>query len=393
MCSSAGFGQRMARFSLGPALLPFGTLLTGSTIGTNNEKSTKVWTGDAENSPVELVAYNSDGTLPTNQVYDDIVTDVNITAPAIVDINSNNHAEFNYKYSGSPKESNPFSYSSYGSADMLYDSNNFYYAQSNFSSASATTFDTAIAILDKYDHSIKLRSSLPLVVNTICDISAVVSNTILVCGFNIGNKTERARLSYAFVDKSSLSVSQVHTIGGGFVPVADSVYTLHDVQVIDDVVYFRSFTSTMESSSTSSAENCYMASYRISGSTFADAALTEHSMVHTRLNLYTQYAYIQNMSEAGYSNQTVVIGQNPEHPGTSGIYSYHYYIITYNNGDITISDRKILNTVDESNYQFLPGLHGSCKIYNPKDNYYYIFYQNYYIYIHIRMITTITGIL
>lgn len=69
MCSSAGFGQRMARFSLGPALLPFGTLLTGSTIGTNNEKSTKVWIGDAENSPVELVAYNSDGTLPTSKVY------------------------------------------------------------------------------------------------------------------------------------------------------------------------------------------------------------------------------------------------------------------------------------------------------------------------------------
>lgn len=54
MCSSAGFGQRMARFSLGPALLPFGTLLTGSTIGTNNEKSTKVWIGDAENTPVAL---------------------------------------------------------------------------------------------------------------------------------------------------------------------------------------------------------------------------------------------------------------------------------------------------------------------------------------------------
>lgn len=52
-----------------PSTLPFGTLLTGSTIGTNNEKSTKVWTGDAENTPVELVAYNSDGTLPTNQVY------------------------------------------------------------------------------------------------------------------------------------------------------------------------------------------------------------------------------------------------------------------------------------------------------------------------------------
>lgn len=328
---------------------------------------------------MELVAYNPDGTLPTNQVYDDIVTDVNITAPAIVDINNNNHAEFNYKYSGSPNESNPFSYSSYGSADMLYDSNNFYYVQSNFSGASATTFDTSIAILDKYDHSIKLRSSLPLVVSAICDISAVVNNTILVCGFNIGNKTERARLSYAFVDKSSLSVSQVHTIGG-FVPVADSVHTLHDVQVIDNVVYFRSFTSTMESSATSSAENCYMASYRISGSTFADVSLTEHSMVHTRLNLYTQYAYIQNMSEAGYSNQTVVIGQNPEHPSTSGIYSYHYYIITYNNGDITISDRKILNTVDKSDYQFLPGLYGSCKIYNPKDKYYYIFYQNYYTY-------------
>ena len=41
-------------FSLGPAFLPFGTLLTGSTIGTNNEKSTKVWIGDAENTPVAL---------------------------------------------------------------------------------------------------------------------------------------------------------------------------------------------------------------------------------------------------------------------------------------------------------------------------------------------------
>lgn len=105
MCSSAGFGQRMARFSLGPALLPFGTLLTGSTIGTNNEKSTKVWTGDAENAPVELVAYNSDGTLPTNQAYDDIVTDVEITAPAIVDINSNNHATVSYKGDGTPIQS------------------------------------------------------------------------------------------------------------------------------------------------------------------------------------------------------------------------------------------------------------------------------------------------
>ena len=59
MGSSAGFGQRMTRFSLGAALLPFGTLLTGSTIGTNNEKSTKVWTGDVENSPVELITENS----------------------------------------------------------------------------------------------------------------------------------------------------------------------------------------------------------------------------------------------------------------------------------------------------------------------------------------------
>lgn len=105
MCSSAGFGQRMTRFPLGPALLPFGTLLTGSTIGTNNEKSTKVWTGDAENTPVELVAYNSDGTLPTNQMYDDIVTDANITAPAIVDINSNNHATASYKGDGTPIQS------------------------------------------------------------------------------------------------------------------------------------------------------------------------------------------------------------------------------------------------------------------------------------------------
>lgn len=85
--------------------LPFGTLLTGSTIGTNNEKSTKVWTGDAENAPVELVAYNSDGTLPTNQVYDDIVADVNITAPAIVDINSSNHATISYKGDGTPIQS------------------------------------------------------------------------------------------------------------------------------------------------------------------------------------------------------------------------------------------------------------------------------------------------
>lgn len=56
-------------FSIGAAFLPFGTLLTGSTIGTDNEKSTKVWTGDAENEPVQLVAYNADGTLPNNKVY------------------------------------------------------------------------------------------------------------------------------------------------------------------------------------------------------------------------------------------------------------------------------------------------------------------------------------
>ena len=55
-----------------------------------------MWTGDTENEPVQLVTYNADGTLPSNQIYDDVVTDVNITAPAIVDINSNNHATMTY---------------------------------------------------------------------------------------------------------------------------------------------------------------------------------------------------------------------------------------------------------------------------------------------------------
>ena len=352
--------------------LPFGTLLTGSSIGTNNEKSTKVWTGDIENAPVELVAYNSDGTLPTNQVYDDIVTDANIAAPAIVDINSNNHAEFNYKYSGSVVNTNVFMYSNSGRSVMLSDSGNLYYAQSNYNSTAETSFTTSIAILDIYDHSSKLQSSLPIVVNAMCDISTVVPNTLIACGFNIGNNNARAILSYVFVDKSTLAVSQVYTIPS-FAPNSSYTQFIHDVQLIDNFVYFRYF-----SNNTSPA--CRIGSYKLTGSTMADATLSNQNIQDVQLNLMMEHIYVQTMEDCGYPNKTIVIGQDPEHPGTSNIYSHQYYVITYENGTVSISDRQALGNNETSDYQYLPYLNYSCKIYHPSTKWYYLFYTNFKVY-------------
>lgn len=369
MCSSAGFGQRMARFSLGPSTLPFGTLLTGSTIGTNNEKSTKVWTGDAENTPVELVAYNSDGTLPTNQVYDDIVTDVNITAPAIVDINSNNHAEFNYTYSGSVVDNNVFMFNNSGRSTMVADSNGLYYAQSSYNSTAEISFTSSIAILDKYDHSSKLQSSLPIVVNAMCDISTVVPNTLIVCGFNIGNNNARAILSYVFVDKSTLAVSQAYTIPN-FAPNSNYTQFIHDVQLVDNFIYFRYFSSN-------TLPACRIGSYKLTGSTMADATLTNQNIQDFQLNLMMEYIYIQTMEDCGYPNKTIVLGQDQEHPATSKIYSHQYYVLTYENGTVSISDRQSLGNNEAYDAQYLPYLNYSCKIYNPSTKWYYLFYTNF----------------
>lgn len=356
-------------FPLRPALLLFGTLLTGSTIGTNNEKSTKVWTGDVENAPVELVAYNSDGTLPTNQVYDDIVTDVNITAPAIVDINNNNHAEFNYTYSGSVVNNNVFMYNNSGRSAMLSDSGNLYYAQSNYNSTAETSFTTSIAILDVYDHSSKLQSSLPIVVNAMCDISAVVPNTLIVCGFNIGNNNARAILSYVFVDKSTLAVSQAHTIPS-FAPNSEYTQFIHDVQLINDFVYFRYF-------SDSTTPNCRIGSYKLTGSTMSDAKLSSQNIQDLQLNLTMNYVHIQTMEDCGYPNKTIVIGQDPGYPSTTKIYSHQYYVITYENGSVLLSDRQALGNNEEQDFQYLPYLNYSCKIYNPLTKWYYLFYTNF----------------
>lgn len=318
---------------------------------------------------MELVAYNSDGTLPTNQVYDDIVTDANITAPAIVDINSNNHAEFNYKYSGSAVNNNVFMYNSSGRSAMLSDSNNLYYAQSKYNSTAETSFASSIAILDKYDHSTKLQSSLPIVVNAMCDISTVVPNTLIVCGFNIGNNVARAILSYVFVDKNTLAVSQAYTIPD-FAPSSQFTQFIHDVQLVDNFVYFRYFSSN-------TSPTCRIGSYKLTGTAITDATLSSQNIQDVQLNLMMEYVHIQTMEDCGYPNKTIVIGQDPKHPGTSNIYSHQYYVLTYENGTVSVSDRQALGNTEESDYQYLPYLNYSCKIYNPSTKWYYLFYTNF----------------
>ena len=55
MCSSAGFGQRMARFSLGPALLKSASLIVGTS---------KAWIGINE-TPEELIFMGSELNIGT----------------------------------------------------------------------------------------------------------------------------------------------------------------------------------------------------------------------------------------------------------------------------------------------------------------------------------------
>ena len=303
MCSSAGFGQRMARFSLGAALLPFGTLLTGSTIGTNNEKSTKVWTGDAENAPVELVAYNSDGTLPTNQVYDDIVTDVNITAPEVVDITDNNHATRKYTSVDRGITTMPNVQAQVVPVSLIQISDNSVLNVGYRNDSSV--YGTYVWIFDHTSgHNTSYVNIASFRATNAVSISDYLSDTVLLVGYAGSSNT----VSYVFVNTKTLSCTSVRTINS-------TPMTLMYAKYHESCIYFNGAVYYVNHDSTSTLT---VSKFTLSGSTFDTLALAYNN--DTNFTGSASYYLCKQLSESGNPDKVVFIG-------VSGHVKFWYYTI------------------------------------------------------------------
>lgn len=297
-------------FPLGPALLPFGTLLTGSTIGTNNEKSTKVWTGDAENAPVELVTYNPDGTLPTNQVYDDIVTDAEITAPDIIDINSNNHAIKTY----STKPRAKLTVSSFNPIKICKEVYKLNKYTDLFICSSVEPYNVGAFELNEDEwHTLEYSKMTGLCADISCDISGYRPNTILVIGHN-GNRN-----GYCFIDTESKKISEYKTIelttSGTAYVTKENGYRLYyydgRIYLLTAGVNIREFT--------------------ITGQTLEELSITLANTIPFLDTTDTNITALQ-MIECGYPNKVLVL------------YREYYHVITLSPDNLVISERKNLGS-------------------------------------------------
>lgn len=341
MCSSAGFGQRMARFSLGPALLPFGTLLTGSTIGTNNEKSTKVWTGDAENTPVELVAYNSDGTLPTNQVYDDIVTDVNITAPEVVNITDNNHATKNYTSVDRGISTIPNGNYQVVPVDLIQISDNTvlnigYHNDGSTYTTYIWLFNHTSGQNESYINITSFRATKAV------NISNYLSDTVLLMGYSGYDNA----ISYVFVNTNTLSCTSVRTID---TTNARFKYTNYHESLIhfNNAVYYIYHNST---------SNITVRKFIISGSTFDTLTLSYNNSDDTEFTGTASYYLCKQLSESGNPDKVAFIGV--KQTSTASYVTFWYYTILTLGENLSFTDEVYVDqtSVDVKRYRYIPNI-------------------------------------
>lgn len=297
--------------SIGAIFLPFGTLLTGSTIGTNNEKSTKVWTGDTENEPVQLVTYNADGTLPSNQIYDDVVTDVNITAPAIVDINSNNHATMTY----STKTRTKLTLSLLDPTNICKEVYKLNKYTDLFVCSSSSPYTTGAYELNEDEFCIlEYQENSGLCADISCDISGYYPNTILVIGHNDNSN------GYCFINTENKKISNYKTIeltssGEAYDVTKDNGSYLY---YYDGRIYLLN------------------AGYNIKEFTITGQTLEELSITLTNTIQFSDtgnyYVTALQMNECGYSNKILVLCKE------------YYYVITLSPDNLSVSERKNLGS-------------------------------------------------
>ena len=292
------------------AFLPFGTLLTGSTIGTNNEKSTKVWTGDAENSPVELVAYNSDGTLPTNQVYDDIVTDAEITAPDIVDINSSNHAIKTY----STRTRTKLTVSSLTPTNICKETYKLNKSTDLFICTSSNPYNIGAYELNEDEwYTLEYSKIIGLCADISCDISEYRPNTILVIGHNDN------RNGYCFIDTESKKISEYKTIE---LTTSDTIYVRKEngyyLYYYDGKIYLLTAGNNIRE-------------FAITGQTLEELSITLTNTIPFLDTTDTNITALQ-MNDCGYPNKVLVL------------YNAYYYVITLAPDNLSISERKNLGS-------------------------------------------------
>ena len=321
-----------------PSTLPFGTLLTGSTIGTNNEKSTKVWTGDAENTPVELVAYNSDGTLPTNQVYDDIVTDANIAAPAIVDINSNNHAEI--KYTSVDKGYVPLPNTSVG----ITNTNSIPISPTEILNvgvgSSGGEYNTYIWVFDhKAAQNKRYVNITGYKATRAIDISDYMDNMVLL----LGTTKNDGPIAYAFINTETLQYTSLHTI-------SDVDIEQESVAYHESAIYFSNsiYIINHNNKSTLNAHKFTLSGYD------SDSLLLSYSSVTTFTGTAT-YHLGKQLTESGSPNKVAFIGILYSPTETTKF--WYYTILTLGETPSFTNEVYVDQTsVEPSEYRYSEGL-------------------------------------
>lgn len=287
---------------------------------------------------MELVAYNSDGTLPTNQVYDDIVTDVNITAPAIVDINNNNHAEIKYTsvdkgYVGLPNIS-----------QIITNTNSIPISPTEILNvgvgSSGGEHNTYVWIFDhKAAQNKRYVNITGYKATRAIDISEYLDNTILL----MGTTTYDGPITYAFLNVETLQYTSLRTISG--VSIEQEAVPYHESNIYyDNSIYIINH-------NTKSALNAHK--FTLAGHDFNSLSLSYSSV--TTFTGKATYHLGKQLTESGNSNKVAFIGIKYS---STALTKFWYYTILTLGETPSFSNEVYVNqtSVESSEYRYSEAL-------------------------------------
>lgn len=264
---------------------------------------------------MELVAYNSDGTLPTNQVYDDIVTDVTINAPEVVDITNDNHATMNIvamsKTGLTPLNSQSITPVNTDSHQLS--SSKFLHIVRG----TGSSYQTSAYIFDESNYTTEDFSVLSGIrANISVDISEYLPNTVLV----IGDTSSTSSNYYCFINTSNKSYSSIKSI------ILSSNSTVNPWSYESSIIYYDGYVYLFVT--TYSVLKVWKLA--LSGDTFntlnlSNTLTTNVDYFEFTCDLIPGMYIVMSMAESGYPDKVIALGMT----GSSYNYSFFsYYTIT-----------------------------------------------------------------